>query len=276
MSARPTATRVRLAELIAMISLGTDLGLGQPMEHVMRQSLIALRLAERRGLDETTRAVVYYVGLISWVGCHIDAYEQAKWFGDDMALKHDAGQVDMAGVAARAFVVSHVGAGRPLMARARLGVAFAGEGRRAASEMIENHWLATNALAAQLGLDEKVRQSLYQTFERWDGKGVPAEVKGEEILMPARLVNLADVVEVYHRSGGVEAAVAVARGRSGSQFDPGLVDVFCEDAPHLFRDLDVLTTWPAVIDAEPALEIELSDDELESALEAIADFTDLK
>ena len=45
--------------------------------------------------------------------------------------------------------------------------------------------------------------------------------------MPARLVNLADVVEVYHRTGGVEAAVAVARERSGTQFDPALVDVFC-------------------------------------------------
>jgi HD-GYP domain-containing protein (c-di-GMP phosphodiesterase class II)/DNA-binding CsgD family transcriptional regulator len=276
MSARPTETRVRLAELIAMISLGTDLGMGQPMEHVMRQSLIALRLAERLGLDERTRAVVYYVGLISWVGCHIDAYEQAKWFGDDMALKDEARRVDLVGVAARAFVVSHLGAGRPLLDRARLGVEFVRDGRRVASEMIENHWLATNALATQLGLDEDVRKSLYQTFERWDGKGVPAEAKGEEILMPARLVNLADVVEVYHRSGGVAAAVAVARERSGSQFDPGLVDVFCEEAPLLFSDLDALTTWPAVIDAEPALEIMLSDEELESALEAIADFTDLK
>jgi HD-GYP domain-containing protein (c-di-GMP phosphodiesterase class II)/DNA-binding CsgD family transcriptional regulator len=276
MSARPTETRVRLAELIAMISLGTDLGMGQPMEHVMRQSLIALRLAERLGLDEPTRAVVYYVGLISWVGCHIDAYEQAKWFGDDMALKNDARQVDLTGVAARAFVMSHLGAGRPLLERARLGVGFVGDGRRAANEMIENHWLATNQLAAQLGLDENVRQSLYQTFERWDGKGVPAEAKGEEILMPARLVNLADVVEVYHRSGGVDAAVAVARERSGTQFDPGLVDVFCKEAPRVFSDLDSLTTWPAVIDAEPALEIVLSDEELGSALEAIADFTDLK
>ena len=259
-----------------MISLGTDLGMGQPMEHVMRQTLIALRLAERLRLDDTTREVVYYVSLISWVGCHVDAYEQAKWFGDDMALKSDARQVDMAGVAASAFVMSHVGAGRGLMERARLGVGFVGHGRRAAGEMIKNHWLATNELAGQLGLDQKVRESLYQTFERWDGKGVPAEAKGDEILMAARLVNLADVVEVYHRNGGVEAAIAVARERSGSQFDPTLVDVFCADAPLLFSDIDSLTTWPAVIDAEPALEIVLSDDELESALEAIADFTDLK
>jgi HD-GYP domain-containing protein (c-di-GMP phosphodiesterase class II) len=276
MSARSAGTGVRLAELIATISLGTDLGMGQPMEHVMRQSLIALRLAERLGLDEATRGIVYYVGLISWVGCHVDAYEQAKWFGDDMALKDDARRVDMAGVAAKAFVMSHVGAGRPPIERARLGVEFVGGGRRDASEMIANHWLATNELAARLGLGDKVRQSLYQTFERWDGKGVPAEARGDEILMPARLVNLADVVEVYHRSGGVDAAIAVARERSGSQFDPALVDVFCVDAPLLFSDIDALMTWPAVIAAEPALEIMLSDEELGTALEAIADFADLK
>ena len=259
-----------------MISLGTDLGMGQPMEHAMRQSLIALRLAERLGLDETTRGVVYYVGLIAWVGCHVDAYEQAKWFGDDMALKADAHHVDMAGLPAAAFMWRHVGAGRGLAERARLGVKFVGAGRRAAHEMIENHWLATNELADRLGLGSDVREGLYQTFERWDGKGVPAEVKGSEILMVARLVNLADVVEVYHRTGGVDAAVAVARERSGTQFDPALVDVFCSEAPTLFSDIDSVTTWPAVIEAEPALEVVLSDGELESALEAIADFTDVK
>src|SRR6476646_3376354 len=253
MSAPPTGTRVRLAELIAMISLGTDLGLGQPMEHAMRQSLIALRLAERLGLDENTRAVVYYVGLIAWVGCHVDAYEQAKWFGDDMALKADAHHVDMTGLPAKAFVVTHVGAGRGLAERARLGVKFVGGGRRAAREMIENHWLATNDLAGRLGLGAQVREGLYQTFERWDGKGVPAEANGSEILVPARLVNLADVVEVYHRTGGVDAAVAVARERSGTQFDPALVELFCSEAATLFRDIDSVTTWPAVIEAEPAL-----------------------
>ena len=35
-------TRTRLAELVATISLGTDLGLGQPMQHVIRQTIIAL------------------------------------------------------------------------------------------------------------------------------------------------------------------------------------------------------------------------------------------
>ena len=78
---------VRLAELVAGLSLGIDLGFGQPMEHVLRQCLIALRLADGLGLDEQQRAVVYYTALLLNVGCHSDAHEQAKWFGDDIASK---------------------------------------------------------------------------------------------------------------------------------------------------------------------------------------------
>ena len=85
----PDADRahVRLAELVAALSLGIDLGFGQPMEHVLRECLIALRIAEGLGLDEEQRAGVYYTALLVNVGCHTDAHEQAKWFGDDIAMK---------------------------------------------------------------------------------------------------------------------------------------------------------------------------------------------
>jgi HD-GYP domain-containing protein (c-di-GMP phosphodiesterase class II) len=258
-----------------MLSLGADLGMGQPMEHGLRQSLVALRLAERLGLDDETRGVIYNASLIAWVGCHVDAYEQAKWFGDDLALKADARRADMATVPAKALVLSHLGAGRSLLERARLGIKFVGEGLRP-SEAIQNHCVATNQLAAALGLPPEVRDCVAQTFERWDGKGMPSGLKSEQILVPARVVNLADVVAAFHRAGGVDAAVAVARERSGTQFDPVFVEAFCAEAPLLLDGLDEVATWPAVIDAEPALEVVLSDERLDSALEAVADFTDLK
>ena len=160
-----------------MISLGADLGMGQPMEHGLRQSLVALRLAERLGLDEETRGVVYYVSLIAWVGCHVDAYEQAKWFGDDLALKADTRRADMASVSGKVRTLSHLGAGRSLPERARLGVRYVGDGLRP-SEAIENHCVATTELAAALGLAPEVRECVAQTFERWDGKGVPAAAQG--------------------------------------------------------------------------------------------------
>ena len=142
--------------------------------------------------------------------------------------------------------------------------------------MLENHYLATDALAARLGLGDEVRASLKQTFERWDGKHAPLGLKGEEILLTSRLIHLANVVEVFHRAEGVAAAVAAARARSGSEFDPALVDLFCAEAPALFDDLDAATHWDTVIAAEPSLGTVMSDEQFEDVLEAIADFVDLK
>src|SRR6201987_400370 len=222
--------RVRLAELVALLSLGTDLGLGQPMEHMIRACLIALRLGERLGLAESERTVVYYSGLLAWVGCHTDAYEQAKWLGDDLAAKCDAhyGYDLGRGGPATAFMLKHAGgAGRPLLERARATVGFLGDGRRSLAALAENHYLATDELAQRLGLGDDVREALRQSYERWDGKGAYG-LKGTDVVIASRLINLADVVEVFRRTGGVDAAVAVARERCGTQFDPELVDVLCD------------------------------------------------
>ncbi len=273
MTVSPAQTSVRRAELLAVLSLGADLGLGQPMEHVLRECLIAMRLGARVGLNETERVTVYYAALLTWVGCHVDAYEQAKWFGDDLAFKSDFPLVDHPGTG---FVLKHLGAGRPFLDRARLGVTFLGDGRRDTDSILDNHRMAAEELAAQLGLGQEVRDSLGQAFERWDGKGTPGKARGDEISVASRLVSLADVVEVFHRAGGVPAAISVARERSGTQFDPALVDAFCRDPAELFGGIESATTWDAVIAAEPELEVVLTDEELDAALAAIANFADLK
>ncbi|HEY2552982.1 MAG TPA: HD domain-containing phosphohydrolase [Streptosporangiaceae bacterium] len=270
-------TGIRLAELLAVLSLAADLGMGQPMEHVIRQCLISLRLGRLLGVADSDREVIYYTGLIAWVGCHVDAYEQARWFGDDTALKTDFRRTDFATPAAEAlFMLRHLGTGRPTAERIRLGAAFLTDGRRAAEAMLHNHWQAADQLAARLGLDQRVRDSVEQTFERWDGKGVPKGAQGEQILLTSRLVALADVVEVYHRAAGTAAAVDVARQRSGTQFDPHVAGVFAAHAEELLAELDQATDWDTVIGAELAPSAPLTDARLDAALEAIADFTDVK
>jgi response regulator RpfG family c-di-GMP phosphodiesterase/DNA-binding CsgD family transcriptional regulator len=89
-------------------------------------------------------------------------------------------------------------------------------------------------------------------------------------------VNLADVVEVFHESGGVEAAVGVAQARRGTQFDPDLVDLFCGLADNIFAELDHVTSWEALVDRRPAAADDLTDGQLDAALEAVGDFVDLK
>ena len=59
------AQGVRLAELVASLSLAVDLGLGQPEEHVLRQTVIATRLATAADLHEDLRAAAFYVSLLA-------------------------------------------------------------------------------------------------------------------------------------------------------------------------------------------------------------------
>jgi HD-GYP domain-containing protein (c-di-GMP phosphodiesterase class II) len=267
---------VCVAELVAALSLGTDLGLGQPMEHVLRMCVLALGLAERLGLDESERSVVYYVALLAWVGCCADSFEQARWFGDDIAARADFYPTDLVGVNKARFVMRHVGAGDAPARRARTALEFLLSGRDAIESMRGTHCVIAGDLAGRLGVGEAVREALGEVFERWDGRGDPGLLAGSAISRPVRLVQLADVVEVFHREGGTDAAVAVARERSGAQFDPGVVECFCGGASELLARLAATTSWDAVIEAQPGLRQNLSHEEFDGALEAIADFADLK
>ena len=119
--------------------------------------------------------------------------------------------------------------------------------------------------------------AVQQVFTRWDGKGVPGGVGGEDIALSMRLFHLADIVEVHHRTGGADAAVEVARARRGTQFDPSVVDAFCAVAGEVLGDPADEPDWHALIAAEPdRCSAASTDAELDSALEAIADFTDLR
>jgi HD-GYP domain-containing protein (c-di-GMP phosphodiesterase class II) len=271
-----TGSDVRLAELVAALSLAIDLGYGQPMEHVMRSSRVALGLAERLGLDESERATVYYVGLLACVGCSADAHEQAHWFGDDIAFKASTYGVDMAGLSGMAWMMGRIGAGEPPLRRARTGLGFIGTGRTEAAEMAITHCVVAGSLAERLGLSGDVRLALEQAYERWDGQGQPAGLAGEEISIAIRLVKISRTAEAFHRSAGVGAAIAAVRKLGGKAYDPALVELLCDQAPALLDEVAATSSWDALIAAEPALGRALSDEELDGALEAIADWADLK
>jgi HD-GYP domain-containing protein (c-di-GMP phosphodiesterase class II) len=267
---------LRLAELVAAFSLATDLGMGQPMEHVLRSWLIAVRLGQRLGMEAEARVALYYVIVLAWAGCVADTTEVAAWFGDDIAFRHDSYRVDLAGLPLMGFAFSHVGAGTPLLHRLRLAANLVLTGGRAIERGLMSHCLSTTQLAGRLGLNAEVCDPLRQVFTRWDAKGVPDGVGGEQIAPPVRLFHLADTVEVFHRAGGVDAAVELARSRRGTHFDPQVVDLFSGAARDVLADLDAVAELGALIEAEPGLRRPLSEGELDSALEAVADFTDLR
>jgi HD-GYP domain-containing protein (c-di-GMP phosphodiesterase class II) len=267
---------LRLAELVAALSLGVDLGFDQPMEHVLRQCVIGLRLADRLGLDDEQRATLYYTALLVNVGCHSDAHEQAKWFGDDIAMKAVKYRHDSRSLRGVAAGIRLVGAGRPPLHRIRVGLEFALGGYREVDGMIERHAALARSLAAELGLDDATQRAVVASYERWDGRGWPGALQGEQIPLAARISQLAEYVEVAHRVGGPDAATALARRRAGRQFDPRVVDALTRDPDGVLTGLDTLRAWDVVLGAEPALRVRLQGDAVDGALAAVADFVDLK
>jgi HD-GYP domain-containing protein (c-di-GMP phosphodiesterase class II) len=267
---------VRLAELVAAFSLATDLGFGQPMEHVLRSWFIAGRIAERIGLETDAKQALYYVITLAMVGCVAETPELAEWFGDDIVFRRDGYEVDLAGLPKRAFAMRHVGLGSPALERVRRGARLAAFGDKALERIIITHCVATGQMADQLGLGHGVSDPLQQVFARWDGRGVPSGLGGEGIAIPVRLFHLADGVEVAHRSNGLDAALELARARRGTQLDPALVDAFCAEAHEILDGVESVADWNALIEREPGLERRLTNIELDTALEAIADFTDLR
>lgn len=276
MEAIEAPASVRLAELVAALSLGIDLGFGQPMEHVLRQCRIALRLGELVGLDEHSRATLYYTALLVNVGCHSDAHEQARWCGDDISLKAMKYEYEPRTLADFAAMIRTIGSGNPPLRRLRVAFDFATSGYKDMDGMLEQHARLARALGEELGLPPPVLEALGASYERWDGRGYPGELSGDEVPMAARITQLAEFLEVAHRSGGIDAAKDLATRRAGTQFDPNLSSILCTDAEKVFHGIDEVGSWDAVIDAEPALAVELSAVECDAALAAIARYVDLK
>lgn len=266
---------LRLAELVAAFTLAVDLGLGQPMEHVLRSWLIAARLGDHVGIKRDERGALYYIATLAWVGCVADTPELSAWFGDDIAYRHDGYELDQTGPPATRFMLRHAGGGRPPLQRVRAVANLIAAGRSAVAAIIRSHCLVTSTMSDRLGLGAEVRDPLNQFFTRWDGNGVP-DLAGDAIALPMRLYQLADVVEVVQRVAGRDAAIAVARERRGTQFDPAIVDAFAAVADDVLGDPVIDTDWQMLISDEPSLQRRLSESDLDAALEAVADFTDLR
>ena len=262
---------------MATLSYASDLGLGQPMAHCMRQTVVALRLAGLAGASGRELEATYYLGLMMNVYCHADAAEQARWFGDDISMKSDTFDLlDMSTARMVASMLRRVGSHGSGVARARRLAAFPVAGMKQVLSFATTHCTLGSQFAEQVGLDEAVCVAIRQGYEQWDGKGYPSHLRGEEICLPARLVQLAGPVEVVARRRGVEAAVAVARRHRGTQFDPAVVDLFCSHAPELLDGLDRASDWDAVLGTEPELSRRVSGAGLDQVLEAMADLVDMK
>ncbi len=262
----------RLSEIVSALSFSSDFGLGQPMEHVLRACLIAVRLAERLGLDDEQRREAYWVTLLATV-CTGESFELARTFGDDVAFRSGMYHVGPSQFAQLMYVMRRAGSGSA-KARARATSGIVASGGRSVEAIFLAHCAITREVAVRFHLDPGVAEALEHTFARWDGKGVP---RGASAAVPisVRVMQMADFAEVHHRLHGVEGAVELARQDAGRVFAPDVSRVFADAAPELLEGIDD-NVWDRVVEAEPLPRPPLDESELDSVLEVMADIVDLK
>ena len=160
---------IRAAEVVGALSLATDLGTGQPLEHALRTAVLAVRLGELAGASSQQLVDTYYVALLHASGCTSNGHEAIQVYDDDIAHRAAFFLIDTTNPAeVLAFYRANIGAGRPPEVReALVADAIANAGPRA-REAFATMCEVAQRFASWLELGADVRAALEFVFARWD------------------------------------------------------------------------------------------------------------
>ena len=280
-SANPPPGHLRTADLIAALSLASDLAVGLPAEHAVRSCYIAMHVADQMQLPANQRVDVYYAELLMDAGCTAWTSQLAgAILSDEIAARREfvfqrnaRDPRDVFG-----WLRNHVATGASVPRRVRYGLQFALQGREFVREGFRNTCEVAQRFAQRVGMSEAVQDALLAVFEQWDGSG-PGGWRGEAIPFTSRIVFATSFFEAFHHFGGPEAALELARQKSGTAFDPAVVDAFVAVTrrPGFWAGLEQESLWATVLSLEPRSPRQfLPEEQLEHVALAFADFADLK
>lgn len=269
--------RIRAAEVIASLSLATDLGIGVPLEHGLESTLVAMRLAQRLDVDAETMSQVYYTCLLFYVGCTANADVAAEIFAGHDSLTTYGGPVRFGSRPQRAAGLLRAVApptGSPLLRVRQLASGLPRLVRMFPGQVAALCEVA-QMLTDRLGLPAGVGALFAYVDERWDGKGDPGQARGEGIPLAVRIVVVARDAAFQRILGGPQRAARVIRQRAGGAFDPTIAMVLAREASDLLAvDADA-EMWDQTLACEPTPHLDLGGEAIDRALAAIGDFADL-
>src|SRR6478672_11867634 len=207
-------TPVRAAEVLGAMSIATDVGTGQPLEHALRTAILAARLGELAELSPSELVDVYYISLLHSFGCTSDATEQTELFGDDIEPRAKFALVDGGNPEElAAFLKDVVGQGRPPEVRDEMVAHALENALEIARSTFALHCEVAQRFAGWLGFGPGVVANLAFVFERWDGNGFPGMAAGEAIAPPARVLHVARDISVFLSAASPDRAREVIEQR---------------------------------------------------------------
>lgn len=263
---------IALTEVLAALSLATDLGSGFPPEKGLRTCLAALAVGRQAGIDDGDLADLFQGALLQALGCTSFATENASHFGDDRAFQRAVHGLDVTDPVSLATFGSWAGEQRGAELRAHFLEIAPTVGPQATDSSCE----ASRALGARLGLRPGAIAALDHVHERWDGLGIPGRCSGSALTPTVRVMHLAAQAVIAHVSGGPGGALAALGHRSGGHLDPELVALVLADPDPLVAALETPDPMATAIEAEPPPKARIAVDALDGLAEAFGDLADLK
>lgn len=274
-------TAVRMSEVVSALSYALDLTEGRPVGHSVRTCLIAMRLAAAVGLSPPERAALFYAALLKDAGCSSNAARVCALFGgDDQPTKEAMRRVDWARLdQAIGYAFRHSAPGAPAVRRVWHLLAVARLGRAGARSLFATRCVRGADIVASLGFSPLAAEAVRALDEHWDGGGAPEGLRGAAIPLLARILGLAQTLEVYVSAYGLSEARAMSSGRRGRWFDPALVDLLTSwwsDVP-FWESLAAPDPERRVLAFEPPDQVRLVDeDALDLLAKAFAQIVDAK
>jgi HD-GYP domain-containing protein (c-di-GMP phosphodiesterase class II) len=266
---------VRLADLLAGLSIAVDLGFGLPPGSAMRACLCATRLARAHGLDEQDVADAFYASLLLHVGCPGFSHETAALFGNEFAVTRAAARTDLADPADwEATLVPEATRGLPAEAGRRMATSLIREGPAFGARYDTASCEVGRSVARRVGIGAGVERALYEVAEWWNGEGAPQGLREDGISPAARVAHLAADAVALDDLGGPDVAAAGLRRRAGTVLDPALVERFAAHAPELLdRSGDPRAQ---LLEEEPQPVQARRQDEVQAVASTFGDVADLK
>ena len=273
--------RLRMAEVLGALSHALDMTEGQPPGHCLRSCWIGMHVGAAMDLGPDELATLYYTLLLKDAGCSSNAARLWELYGgDDRLVKNDYKQVDSQSLLQLGhFVLRHAGAGEALRERFARVLNLVRHGEGLATELVATRCERGAQIALQLGFSAAVADGVHSLDEHWNGRGKPEGLRGERIPLNARIALLAQVVDVFHHAGGLDAALGEVRQRSGQWFDPAVVAAFEQVARDkgFWAALGDTGVARRVLDLEPRQDaLNVDEDRLDAIAEAFGQVVDAK
>lgn len=270
----------RRADFLMALAYATDLATGHSRDFALRSCVLGMRFADLLKLDNTARRNVYHQALLRYIGCNADSHLLAAAFGDEIALRRDLQRIDignkseLAETIVRAITRTFADAPPAELARAvECGLA---EAMQVSVPILSGHCEVARRIAERIGLPEEMQENLGQLYERWDGRGLPRGLSGEDVKLAVRIVTLAQDAIALNEAHGFETMKAMITKRGGGAYEAGLADRFVSHAESLLAGLDQPVDRETILSIEPQPHAMLDEEACEEAYVALADMIDMR